>query len=244
MDQFLTKERCQWSLCSLPDRALFFIFLFPFFFFSYLEDYIFVCYRGVLDMSLLKIKTPHMREKQREREGGFGHSPLRKRFCTLIFLKSQNPACKSPLLSFSSSLTFISLMRIRKRPMLPFFPISPPPQIAPDLPQQHRDERLEKKPRARAKQDDEEEDHGAEAKERRSGFDPTTHHSKDRSDGWIARQEMKKRCCMLSSTPIPEQVEVGISNNYSLVSTLYFSSYYTTTRSSQQNPHRNFTPFP
>ncbi|RWR75147.1 WRC domain-containing protein [Cinnamomum micranthum f. kanehirae] len=103
-------------------------------------------------------------------------------------------------------------MRIRKRPMVPFFPISPPPQTPPDLPQQYKDEILQKSPTPKQKLEEEEEkgeDHRAEAKERRSGTDPTTYHSKDPSNGWVPCEQMKKkkRCCMFS-TPIPKQVEV------------------------------------
>ncbi|KAJ8646900.1 hypothetical protein MRB53_008648 [Persea americana] len=93
--------------------------------------------------------------------------------------------------------------------MVPFFPVSPPPQTPPDLPQQHKDEILQKSPTPKQKlEEGGGEDHRAEAKERRSGTDPTTHHSKDPSNGWVPCEQMKKKRCCMFSTPIPKQVEV------------------------------------
>lgn len=159
---------------------------------------------------------------------------MRKRFCTPILLIGRDKPKSSlqiiPPLS-PSTLTFLSLMRIRKRPMVPFFPVSPPPQTPPDLPQQHKDEILQKSTTPKQKlEEGGGEDHRAEAKERRCGTDPTTHHSKDPSNGWVPYEQMKKKRCCMFSTPIPKQVEVevGISNNYSFISISYFSSYYKT----------------
>lgn len=198
-----------------------------------------------------------MREKEREREERerLWYSPLlRKRFCTPILLirgdKPKSSLQIIPPLS-PSTLTFLSLMRIRKRPMVAFFPISPPPQTPPDLPQQYKDEILQKSPTPKQKLEEEEEeekgeDHRAEAKERRSGTDPTTHHSKDPSNGWVPFEQMKKKRCCMFSTPIPKQVEVevGISNNHSFISTFYFPPIIKPNVLPNKTHKRNLAPFP